>query len=115
MKKTEMNSIKLVATFDRPADGSLISLNICDIMIQSASTKNGVLTTSETSNSDVENIDKVYLCICDKNEKIADDIIEVPIFESLSREKLVAKAEVPVDKKRKSQVILASAALVLSH
>ena len=115
MNKTEMNAIKLAVTFDRPADGSLMSLNICDFTVQAAAVRGGVVTTSETANSDVVKVDKAYLCVCQKKARVADDAIEIPIFESLNREKLVAKAEVPVDSKRKSQVILASAALILSH
>ncbi|OHT00931.1 Cytoplasmic dynein 2 heavy chain 1 [Tritrichomonas foetus] len=113
MNRTEMNAIKIVATFDRPANDALMSLNICDLVLQAGAVKGGTVTTSDTANNDVFKLDKVYLSICPLSGS-SDKALELPIFESLTREKLVAKAEVPSDSAR-NQVILASAALVLSH
>lgn len=116
MNKTEMNQIKLVATFDRPASNALMTLNICDLVIQAGTVKGGVVTVSETPNDDIVKLDKVYLSVCPITARVSsEESIELPIFESLTREKLVAKAEVPVDSKSSSNVVLASVALVLSH
>jgi hypothetical protein len=43
MRKTELNSLKIVATFDRTPAGTVMSLNVCDLALQAAVVRGGSL------------------------------------------------------------------------
>jgi dynein heavy chain 2 len=110
--KIEIDEMAIKATFDVPASGAYISLNICDLSIQAGTVKNFSVIVSESPNNDIEKLEKVYLSVVPKSS-LGRGIV-LPIFESLNRDSLVCEVEVPCGEDTES-IVLASVALVINH
>jgi hypothetical protein len=111
MKKVELNSLKIVATFDRPPSGAVMTLNVCDLALQVAVVKGAAVAPSDTPNDDLSKLDKVLLSIC-PIETASEGPITLPIFENFTRDRFVAEVEVPAVSA--TQVLLSSAAFVFN-
>jgi hypothetical protein len=112
MKKVELNSLKIVATFERPPPSAIMTLNVCDLALQVAMLKNGAVAPSTTPNDDIMKLEKVLFSICPIETSTVEGPITLPIFENLARERFVAEVEVPAV--NPTEVLLSSAAFVFN-
>lgn len=110
---SEIDQMKVAATFHSPVSDSYLTINVCDISAQAAIVSNGIFDISTTPNNDLSRLEKVYLNICSLKSKVGSNSIKIPLFEGLTREKLICEVEVPCNDNTE-EIILASCALVLS-
>jgi hypothetical protein len=86
--------LKVALTFDRPADNSLLSVSVIDLMTQSSVVKTGILSLSNTPNSDLKQIDRAFLNIVKNDNPAAKHYLPINIYGSVEREKVIACVDV---------------------